>query len=116
MRILPLILAASVGLTAAPAFAAGDLDAGRVTRQATVKLGDLDLATPTGARVAIRRLTRAADAVCGGGTGMELLRQSAAFQRCRAATLETAVRKIDTPAVATTFAEMRGRSLRLAVW
>ncbi|MEO8112848.1 MAG: UrcA family protein [Phenylobacterium sp.] len=113
MRLLPVLFATVIALAAAPALAA-DLDGAPITRQATVKLGDLDLATPTGARAAIRRLTRAAYTVCGDGESMELIRHSTAFQRCRAATLETAVRRIDRPAVTASFAQTRGGILRLA--
>jgi UrcA family protein len=114
MRPVAIFTAAAIILAAAPAFAAGPdrPDTGQVT----VRLGDLDLNTAPGAHTAITRLARAAAEACGDQPGVspDLIRLSDTYQRCRSATLEAAVVRINTAAVDVAFAEAHGRAVRLA--
>ena len=104
MRIPAIFTAAAIALAGAPASAAG-------VGQVTVRLGDLDLATPDGAHTAIARLARAAADACAAGHTPALIRMSDAYQRCRAQTLETAAAQIHTSAAA--FNEVQGRAVQL---
>ena len=78
LLLIPLTLAASF---AAPATAA--------PRSVAVSYADLDLSRPAGVAALDRRLSRAADAVCGPVDARDL-RASAAARACRTAALSAA--------------------------
>jgi UrcA family protein len=116
MRILIFALAAALApsLAAPPALAADAV--GQTVRQVTVRLKDLDLGSPAGARIAVRRLDGAAAWVCGAGpdAGPDLIRLSDSFRKCRAAALAAAVARAGVPALTQALDEPRGRNVALA--
>src|ERR1700719_2313797 len=104
MRISAIFTAAAIALAGAPASAAG-------AEHVTVRLGDLDLATPNGAHTAIARLARAAADACAAGQTPALIPMSDAYQRCPAQTLERAAARIHASAAA--LDEGQGRTVKL---
>jgi UrcA family protein len=96
----------ALGLSAATALAAAaaaqPLDAydgayGGGTLSRTVHLGDLDLGSAAGARVAATRIRLAADYVCGGD--LLLGRMSDDFIPCRHAAIDRALASLHAPLV-----------------
>jgi UrcA family protein len=86
----------SAALTgAAPAFA----DA-FTPRSVTVRSDDLDLSNRRDAARMLRRLERAADAVCGRTVAEHYSGQRDEYRSCRAATLEAALNQLGAPTVA----------------
>lgn len=76
---LSLALAAAVVLAAGAATAA---PAPEETTTVRVRVADVDLSTEAGARVALHRITRAADAVCGDEADTRNLQRRALYQAC----------------------------------
>jgi UrcA family protein len=112
MRALALCTAAALVMAAGPSLAAGaNLKSGPNSGQVTVHLGDLDLGATDGARAAVGRLARAAAEACAQQADVSpgLLRLSDAYRRCRIATLQTAVSKIHTSAMATAAVQLARR-------
>jgi UrcA family protein len=114
MRI-PIIIIAAV-MAAAPAVAQDITGQGRVTRQVTVRMSDLDLTTAAGGRAAVGRIARAAGEACGGQPSFQpdLITLSSAYRRCRADAMAVAVAKVDFPAVSRAYAEIRGSRIAVA--
>jgi UrcA family protein len=84
-RLFVPLFAAAVAF-GAPVLAAPAADGPSVT----VRVADLDLESPLGARAALRRIQRAAVVVCGGEPDSRALDRQAAFQACvRTATART---------------------------
>jgi UrcA family protein len=73
-------LAAAVSLAAIGAAHAASSDPNVVTLK--VSIADLNLATPTGAKVALKRVRHAADQICNSGASELDLQQQAAYQTC----------------------------------
>jgi UrcA family protein len=115
MRSPAIVAALAIGLAATFALAAPAAQAAP-SAQTTVKLGDLDLSSAAGAHAALGRLTRAAAKVCGEqpNTNANLIRQSDTFWRCRSEAVAAAVVQLPGAAIATAYAESRGRTLQLA--
>jgi len=63
----------------------------------TVHVGDVDLHTTDGARVAARRIKNAASYVCGGDSRLALM--SSDFSACRRDAIDRALAAIDAPLV-----------------
>jgi UrcA family protein len=71
---------------------------GRIyTVSKTVRLGDVDLHTTDGAKVAAQRIQRAADYLCGGDQAF--VRMSEEFASCRSASIDRALATLDAPLV-----------------
>ena len=115
MRSPAIVAALAIGLATTTALAAPAARAEPIA-QTAVRLGDLDLTRAAGAHAALGRLSRAAAEVCGQQRDVQpdLIRQSSAFQRCRAEVVAVAVAKLPGAAIATAYAESGGRPLLLA--
>ncbi|HZZ68691.1 MAG TPA: UrcA family protein [Phenylobacterium sp.] len=110
----PAIAALAIGLAAA-SIASGALAAPPST-QVTVRLADLDLASPAGAHTALARLTRAASQACGRPEEAHsmLLRLSDNFRRCRTNALAAAIAQVSGTAIVAAYDETHDRPLELA--
>jgi UrcA family protein len=102
---LSLLLAAGIGLAAAGASAAPDPTA--ETSSVHVRVADLNLSSETDARVALRRITRAADTVCGDEAGTRDLQRRAAFDSCVRGVVDSTVASSRSPVLA----EVSGRPI-----
>jgi UrcA family protein len=68
--------------------------------QTTVALGDLDLGRPAGAQVAVKRIRRAAKAVCGSDTVFSYpLALQTGWRACSKSSMANAVDRLDHPMV-----------------
>ena len=86
------LAAATIALTAAPAFAAQPESGTRAVRYA-----DLNLATASGAKTLHRRIASALEAVCGSYEGTDTVagaEEGRAVAQCRAAALAEADRRL----------------------
>ena len=63
----------------------------------SVKYGDLDVGSRTGAQALLKRIETAAGAVCGGAPDIRQLSQLASFQTCRRSAVARAVVAVDLP-------------------
>jgi len=63
----------------------------------TVFIGDLNLANPTGARVALQRIEAAATAICGEAPDLRLLDRTARYHACMHDVVGRAVASVDSP-------------------
>ena len=63
----------------------------------TVKYGDLDVGSRTGAQVLLQRIEAAANTACGGEPDIRRLDQLATFEACRRSAVARAVAAIDSP-------------------
>jgi len=63
----------------------------------TVKYGDLDIASPAGAQVLLRRIETAANTACGGAPDIRQLNEWASFEACRRSAVARAVVAVDSP-------------------
>jgi UrcA family protein len=63
----------------------------------TVKYGDLDIGSPAGAQVLLRRIEAAANTACGGPPDIRELSQWASFEACRRFAVARAVVSVDSP-------------------
>ena len=70
------------------------------THAVAVRYGDLDLGREPRAKLTISRLEMAADAACGGRPAARRLADLFEFGRCRAESLDQAVRTLHAPLVA----------------
>lgn len=106
----PILIAAAL-ILAAPAQAQPP-----AAYRVVVKLGDLDLAHPADAKVAVSRLGRAAGDACRGGPAInsDLIARTQGFQRCRSAALASAIDRLDAPRVREAYASRRARPIHLA--
>jgi len=96
---LPFLLASALGLSAASAATAGSAsDAG--TAAVHVRVADLNLASEAGARVALRRIARAADAVCGDEADTRDLQRRAMFETCVRGVVDRTVASAHSPMLA----------------
>ena len=64
-----------------------------------VQLADVDLASQAGAEVAMRRISNAAQSVCGGAPDLRSMNRYAIYNRCRREAIERAVGQLDRPQV-----------------
>ena len=64
---------------------------------ATVKYGDLNVGSPAGAHVLLRRIEAAATTACGGAPDIRQLNQLASFEACRRFAVARAVAAVDSP-------------------
>jgi UrcA family protein len=78
-----------------------------------VNVRDLNLQTPAGAQALLRRVSDAANQVCGGEPLIYNLGDRQRFRRCRAEAIARAVRDADTPMV-TALAHRSAEPLTLA--
>jgi UrcA family protein len=62
-----------------------------------VKYGDLNVRSPAGAQVLLKRIEAAANTACGGAPDIRLLRQWASFEECRRSAVARAVAAVDSP-------------------
>jgi UrcA family protein len=63
----------------------------------SVRVADIDFSNRDSARVALGRIQRAADVVCGGSPDIAHLAQRPAFNQCRVAAVKRAVDSLDRP-------------------
>jgi len=94
---LPLLIAAALGLAAGAATAA---PAPEESTSIRVRVADVDLSTETGARVALRRITRAADTVCGDEADSRDLQRRAVFETCVRGVVDQTVAQAHSPVLA----------------
>ena len=111
MKTSILIAAAMAAILAAPAQAQPP-----AAYRVVVKLGDLDLAHPAHAKVAVSRLRKAAGDACRGGPAVssDLIARTQGFQQCRRAALASAVDRLDAPQVREAYAGRRTGPIHLA--
>lgn len=93
--LLPTLLAAA--LTTGAATAAGAAEPERLS--VPVRVGDLDIRSEAGAQVALRRIQRAAVAICGEADSRQLARQ-AMIDACVREAVNTTVASANSPALA----------------
>jgi len=74
-----------------------------------VQLADVDLASQAGAQVAMRRISNAAQTVCGGAPDLRNMSRYAIYNRCRRETIERAVGQLDRPQVTALLAKPQTR-------
>ena len=63
----------------------------------SVKYGDLNLGSPAGAQVLLKRIEAAANTACGGAPDIRELSQLASFEACRRSAVARAVVAVDSP-------------------
>jgi UrcA family protein len=68
-------------------------------RSVTVRYSDLNLSSEAGARAILARITDAASRACGGDVDLRMLERRALYYRCKAETVDRAVRALDAPLV-----------------
>jgi UrcA family protein len=78
-----------------------------------VGYGDLNLASSAGAQAMLSRIRSAANEVCGGQLDRRVIGEPAAFERCRADTVNRTVGRLDAPMV-TALNDRIGRQIALA--
>ena len=94
---LPLLIAAALGLAAGAATAA---PAPQKTTTVRVRVADVDLSTEAGARVALHRISRAADAICGDEADTRDLQRRALFESCVRSVVDETVAQAHSPMLA----------------
>lgn len=100
-KTLPLLLAAALGLSAAgAASAAPAAKSPTETTSVRVRVADVDLQSEAGARVALRRITRAAAAICGDEADTRDLQRRALFQTCVRSVVDETVASAHSPMLA----------------
>jgi len=62
-----------------------------------VKYGDLNVSSPAGAQVLLKRIEAAANTACGGAPDIRQLNQRASFEACRRSAVARAVVAVDSP-------------------
>lgn len=67
--------------------------------QIDVPYGDLNLANPTGAKVMLRRIAKAAEFVCGGRVDMRDVGERSVFKGCVRTAVSDAVGQLNAPLV-----------------
>ena len=89
-----LCLAAAAALSCAiPAFA----QISDTVPGVSVKYGDLNIGSPVGAQVLLKRIDTAANTACGGAPDIRQLNQLASFEACRRFAVARAVAAVDSP-------------------
>src|SRR5579863_7466873 len=63
----------------------------------SVKYGDLNIGSPTGAQVLLRRIEAAANTACGGKPDIRQLDRLTTFEACRRSAVTRAVVAVDSP-------------------
>jgi len=63
----------------------------------TVKYGDLNVGSPAGAHVLLKRIEAAATTACGGAPDIRQLDRWASFEACRRSAVGRAVAAVDSP-------------------
>ena len=63
----------------------------------SVKYGDLNIGSPAGAQVLLKRIEAAANTACGGAPDIRELDQWASFEACRRSAVARAVVAVDSP-------------------
>jgi len=89
-----LCLAAAATLSCATPVAAQTSD---TVPSVSVKYGDLDIGSPAGAQLLLKRIRAAANTACGGAPDIRQLKQLATFEACRRSAAARAVTVIDSP-------------------
>jgi UrcA family protein len=98
-RLTALGLAAAATLScAAPALA----QTSDTVPSVSVKYGDLNIRSPAGAQVLLKRIEAAANTACGDAPDIRLLRQWAGFGECRRSAVARAVAAVDSPMLTAT--------------
>jgi UrcA family protein len=62
-----------------------------------VKYGDLNIGSPAGAQLLLRRIEAAANTACGGAPDIRQLHQWTSFEACRRSAAARAVAAVDSP-------------------
>jgi len=110
-KILPSLLAAAIAVGAASAAAAAPPPAPADERVSVrVPVADLNLQSEAGARVALRRITRAAGAICGDEPDSREMARQALFQACVRSAVDKTVAEADSPMLA----QLNGTPVRSA--
>ena len=91
-----ILASASTAALAAPA-AARPADPDAISK--SVFVGDLDLSSRAGARVAVQRIRAAAAAVCGDSPDPRFLERTAPYHACIRTAVDQAVASLDRPIV-----------------
>ena len=78
---------------------AGDASSDPSTISVNVSVADLNLSSPVGARIALRRIHNAAATICGGEPDIRLTQRFALYQSCVKATIDRTVASLDIPMV-----------------
>jgi UrcA family protein len=89
-----LCLAAAATLSCAAPILARNSD---TVPSVLVKYGDLNIGSPAGAQVLLRRIEAAANTACGGAPDIRQLNQWASFEACRRSAVARAVVAVDSP-------------------
>src|SRR5271154_1506917 len=63
----------------------------------SVRFGDLNVGSPAGAKVLLRRIEAAANIACGGAPDIRRLDQLGGFEACRRSAVARAVVAVDSP-------------------
>ena len=63
----------------------------------SVKYGDLNIGSPAGARLLLKRIEAAANTACGGAPDIRQLNQWASFEACRRSAVARAVVAVGSP-------------------
>ena len=63
----------------------------------SVKYGDLNIGSPAGAQVLLKRIEAAANTACGGAPDIRQLNQWSSFERCRRSAVDRAVVSVGSP-------------------
>ena len=92
-----LCLAAAATLSCAAAAFAQTSD---TVPSVAVKYRDLDIGSPTGARVLLDRIEAAASTACGGAPDIRQLGRLASFEACHRSAVARAVDAVDSPMLA----------------
>jgi UrcA family protein len=82
--------------TAGQSFAAPPVE----TMSVPVSLADLDLGHTDGARIALHRITNAANEICGGEPANQNIQGRQAYLGCMKTTVHDSVARLDSPVVA----------------
>ena len=101
-----LCLAAAATLSGAAPVLAQTSDA---VPSVLVKYRDLDIGSPAGAQVLLKRIEAAANTACGGAPDIRQLSQWASFEACRKSAVARAVVAVDSPML-TAMAHSRARA------
>jgi UrcA family protein len=89
-----LCLAAAAALSCAAPVLAQTSDS---VTSVSVKYRDLNIGSPAGAQVLLKRIETAANTACGGAPDIRLLNQWTTFEACRRSAVGRAVAAVDSP-------------------
>ena len=100
-KILPSLLAAVIAVGAASVAAAAPASAPTDERiSVRVPVADLNLQSEAGARVALRRIAKAASAICGDEPDSREMARAALFRACVRSAVDRTVAEADSPMLA----------------